>query len=319
MTRWTLDAEHLEHALRVTKKHCVRTPLVPARALGDGVWMKLETEQHTGAFKVRGAFARLAKLRPQERTRGVVTASAGNHGLGVAWAARDLGIVAKVFVPKSTPAIKRDGIAFLGAEVEVLDVAGYDEADAIARARAAESGSAYISAYDDPWVSAGNGGTITVEILEALDGVKTVVVPIGGGGLAAGTAHARDVRGAAAEIVGAQSEKTDAMKRSIERGSAITSTDPVTTLCEGLEGGVSESTFELVRSGVARIELVSEAEVEDAIRFAANDLDVRVEGSAATAIAIARRERLETPCAIVVTGSNIDAERRDRIVLGASR
>jgi threonine dehydratase len=319
VTRWTLDAEHLEHALRVTKKHCVRTPLVPAPALGDGVWMKLETEQHTGAFKVRGAVARLAKLRPNERMRGVVTASAGNHGLGVAWAARDLGIAVKVFVPRSTPAIKRDGIAFLGAEVEVLDVAGYDEADAIARERAAESGSTYVSAYDDPWVAAGNGGTIAVEILEALEGVKTMVVPIGGGGLAAGMAHARDVRNAAVAIAGVQSEATDAMKRSIERGAAITSADAVATLCEGLEGGVSESTFELVRAGLARVELVTEAEVEQAIRFAANELDVCVEGSAATAIALARRERLETPCAIVVTGSNIDAERRDRIVLGSTR
>jgi threonine dehydratase len=319
VTRWTLDLEHLEHALRVTRKHCVRTPIVGAAALGPDVFLKLETEQHTGAFKVRGAFARLAKLRPNERARGVVTASAGNHGLGLAWAARDLGIAAKVFLPRSTPDVKRDGIAFLGAEVEVLDVAGYDEADAVARARAIEGDATFVSAFDDPWVAAGNGGSIAVEIFEAFAGARTIVVPVGGGGLAAGLVHARDARAPDVAIVGVQSAKTDAMHRSIERGAAIVATEPVETVCEGLEGGVAESTFELVREGLERIDLVSEGEIEDAIAFASRELDVDVEGSAATAIALARRSTFEGPVVIVVTGANIDHARRDRILLAPPR
>src|SRR5262245_57684603 len=162
-------------------RHCRRTPLVAAPALGQGVWLKLECLQRTGSFKLRGACAALATTPARE----IVCASAGNHGLGVALAARALDRRATVVVPKTTPAVKRDGIAALGAEVRVTG-ANYDLAEAAARALAAERGVTFVSAFDDEAVIFGNGQTTGEEIRAALPEVAQVVAPIGGGGLMAG-------------------------------------------------------------------------------------------------------------------------------------
>jgi threonine dehydratase len=319
-TKWKIEAEQLERAGHVVEKHALRTPLVPAPALGERVWIKLETDQRTGSFKFRGAVAKLASLTPSERRHGVVTASAGNHGLGVAEAASRLGIGARVYVPKGTPLVKRDGIAVRGAHVVVTEAKGYDEAEAEARKAAEDLAAVFVSPFDDPWVAAGNGGTIGHEILAQLEKVDAIVAPVGGGGLMAGLAAARAAAGRdEVKLIGVQSEACPAMKRSIDEGEAIEEMEAEgETLAEGLEGGVSKTSFALVRDAVERIDLVSEMAIADAMRFAEKSLGVTLEGSAATVVAWAREHIGSLPgkhaVVLVLTGRNVDDHVRHRIL-----
>jgi len=319
---WTIEEEHLERAAEAVARHALRTPLIPAPRLGKRVWVKLETDQRTGSFKLRGALTKLLSLSPAEREKGVVTASAGNHGLGVAEAAKRLSIGARVYVPKGTPIVKRDGIAALGAHVVVTEAQGYDEAEDAARAAAEELEAVFVSPFDDPWVAAGNGGTVGAEIFEQLTKVDAVVAPVGGGGLMAGLAAARASHGRdGVKLIGVQSEACPAMKRSIDEGAAIPRLSAKgDTLAEGLESGVSETSFAHVAAAVERIDLVSEDAIASAMRFADQELGVTVEGSAATTIAWAR-EHLdvlpgEDAVVLVVTGRNVDEHVRHRILFG---
>lgn len=309
---WTIEDRHLSHAVAVCRKHLLRTPLVPAPALGPYVFLKLETEQHTGSFKVRGALARMAAMDEAEAAQPVIAASAGNHGLGVAWAARRLGRRATVYVPKNAPFVKRDGIARLGARVVVTDEQGYDATERLARAAAQEDGAVFVSPYDDPWVAAGNGGTVGLEVLEGLPEVTTIVAPVGGGGLVAGLDAARRSLGRATRLVGVQSAASPAMHRSLAEGRAIEELPPAETLAEGLEGGVSQTSYALVRDAVERVDLVSEDAIADAMRFAHQSLGLTVEGSAATVIAWARahHDTLRGPGTpvLVITGRNADRQ-----------
>ncbi|MBW2460500.1 MAG: pyridoxal-phosphate dependent enzyme [Deltaproteobacteria bacterium] len=323
MTHWTIEPEHLDRAARAITDRALLTPLIPAPSLGPRVWLKLETDQLTGSFKVRGALTRLEVMTPAERRRGVVAASAGNHGLGLAEAGQRLGVGVRVYVPKGTPMVKRDGIATRGAVVVVTEEDGYDAAEAAARAAAKELDALFISPFDDPYVAAGNGGTVGAEILNQLPDVAAIVAPVGGGGLVAGLGAARDAAGSAAKIYGVQSEACPAMRRSLEEGSAIltlAATEP--TLAEGLEGGVAEASLAATRGAVERVDLVSETQIADAMRFAHDKLGVTVEGSAATVIAWAQAHGKEIDkelpalgaIVLVVTGSNVDDDVRRRIL-----
>lgn len=316
---WTLEPTHVDHAIEVVAAHCIRTPVVPATSIGHRVWLKLETEQHTGSFKVRGALCRLASLSPTERRQGVVTASAGNHGLGLAHAARRLGAAVDVYVPRGAADVKRAGMAALGANVITADADGYDATEAQARAAALESRRPFVSPFDDPWVAAGNGATVGLEVLERLPNVRTLVAPVGGGGLMAGLAAARRRTGREVALVGVQSEACPAMHRSIELGRAVETMEASETLAEGLEGGVSPTSFHHVREAVERIDLVSEAAIREAMAFAYDRLGVRCEGSAATVIAWALAHASTLPAdgdvCLVVTGRNVDPDRL-RDVLG---
>lgn len=313
---WVVDREHLERARRVVAEHASPTRLVEAKALGEGVWLKLECEQDTGSFKLRGALAAMAALDPTRAARGVVTASAGNHGFGLARAGARLSIPVTVFVASSTPAIKREGIAGAGATLEVVEASGYDAVEALAKAAAEARGVAFVSPFDDPDVAAGNGGTVGLEILAALPDVATVVAPVGGGGLVAGLAAARRIEGARFALVGVQSEACPAMVRSLEEGHARLTFEGEPTLAEGLEGGVSETTFAIARAELARMDAVSEAAIADAMRFAKRALDLTVEGSAAVVIAWLREHaaEVEAPIVGVVSGQNVDPEKLARLM-----
>ncbi len=307
---WSIDDAHLDLAEGAVTRHALRTPLVPAPALGRGIWLKLETEQVTGSFKVRGALTRLAALPSDAHRRGVIAASAGNHGLGVAFAARVLGLTARVFVPRGTPHIKREGMVAQGAHVVVTDASGYDATERIARAAAVEEDAVFLSPYDNPWVAAGNGGTVGLEMLGQMPGLMTLVAPVGGGGLMTGLAAARRRLRRPVRLVGVQSEACPAMAESIAQGRAIEVREGSATLAEGLEGGVSPTTFAHVREAVERIDLVSEAAIAEAMRFAWRALGLRVEGSAAVVLAWAQAQaaRTEGPVGLVVTGRNVNPE-----------
>ncbi len=314
--RWTVERPHLDRARRVVREHLARTPLARAPSLGEGVWLKLECEQNTGSFKVRGALAALAALPAEARRAGVVTASAGNHGYGLAKAGEIFSVPVTVFVAASTPAVKREGIAAAGASLEVVDARGYDAVEARAKDAARERGLAFVSPFDDPDVAAGNGGTVALEILEDLPDVATVVAPVGGGGLVAGLAAARRLEGARYAIVGVQSEACPAMVRSLALGRPLLEFEGAPTLAEGLEGGVSETTFEVARRELARMDVVSEAAIADAMRFAKRDLGLTVEGSAAVTIAWLRAHATEAaaPVVGVVSGGNMDPELLARLL-----
>ncbi|MAQ17679.1 MAG: threonine ammonia-lyase [Sandaracinus sp.] len=305
----------LEAARSVVSRFAVRTPLVPAPALGPDVWLKLETDQTTGSFKVRGALAKLASLTPEQRKAGVVAASAGNHGLGVAFAARALGIEARVFVPRDAPLVKVRGMEERGAKVEVTLEAGYDQAEERARTAAANTGEVFISPYDDPWVAAGNGGTLALEVLDQLPEIGSFVFPVGGGGLLAGIAEALRSTGRTADLVGVQSEASPAMTRSLEDGRAHETWDPAATFAEGLEGGVAAASVARARASGVRMALVSEAAIADAMRFAHARLGLRLEGSGAVPIAHQRSHPEASPTVLILTGSNVD-DRVWRAVLG---
>lgn len=313
---WAITNEHLEEARRAVKAHADRTALVPASQLGPNVWLKLENEQKTGSFKVRGALARLSALSLEERAKGVVAASAGNHGLGVSFAAKVLGIEARVFVPRDTPAVKREGIARHGARVEVMDEPGYDAAETRARAAVANTGEVFVSPYDDPWVAAGNGGTLAEEVFDQLTDVGAFVFPVGGGGLLAGIAAAARHRGEQPSLLGVQSSASPAMTRSLEEGKAYETWESAPTFAEGLEGGVAAASVERAQAAGVQMHLVEEAAIAGAMRFASAELGLRIEGSAAAPLAhlIANPPPPGPATVVVVCGKNVD-ERIWRAVL----
>ncbi len=300
------------------------TPLVPAAALGRrtgaDVWLKLENLQRTGSFKVRGAAARLAALALEDvAPKRVIAASAGNHGLGVAFAAKAFGVQATVLVSAQAPEIKRAGIAALGAEVEVAG-ATYDEAEAEARRRAdADPGLVFVSAFDDDHVIAGNGGLLAREILAQLPDVQSIVVPVGGGGLAGGIGVEVVPRGI--QILGVSPEANCAMRRSLDEGRAYTSYSGGPTLAEGLEGAVSERTFAMARDYFPDIALVSELAIRRAIVYAYRTLGILCEASAATALAALLEDASAVRgrrTVVVISGGNIEPDLLDQLLSGAS-
>jgi threonine dehydratase len=288
-----------------------RTPLERSGWLsaiaGTDVHLKLETQQRTGSFKLRGAYNAIASLSAEQRARGLVTASAGNHGLGVALAASLLGARALVFVPDSAPEAKKRRIARSGAELR--EVGGdYDAAHHAAETHARREGATFVHAFSDPAVVAGQG-TVGLEIVRELPEVRTIVVPVGGGGLVGGVGIVARALGRGIRIVGAQTEQTRAMHASLQAG-RLTSPPYGATLCEGLSGDVDERSLALAREVVDRIVVVSENSVRRAMRSLYVEEGIVAEGSAAVAVAAVLEGAIEQgPAAVVLTGGNVDAAR----------
>jgi threonine dehydratase len=302
-------AADLDAAAAVVAARLAPTPLVPAPALGARVWLKLETLQPTGSFKVRGALAALAHADGGP----VVTASAGNAGLGVAWAATALGVPATIVVPERASPAKVAALRMLPVTV-VEHGAGYDEAEAYGLALPGT----YVSAYNDTHVVAGTA-TIGRE-LEALDGPLTVLCSIGGGGLASGLGVWAASR-PGTRVVAVEAERSPAFTAALEAG-AITEIEVGETLADGLAGNVEPGsvTFPLVRDHVAAVLRVGEPEIEEAIRFLARAHGVVAEGAGAVPVAAllsGALERGEGTTVVVISGRNIALERLAS-VLGAS-
>lgn len=304
-----LSAADLEAARARVAEHLPASPLRPAYCVPDQpVWLKLECWQPTGSFKVRGALNRLAALTGEERKRGVVAASAGNHALGVAYAAQTLGgeLQATLFVPTSAPAAKLDKLRRFPVEI-VQQGKNYDEAYAAAREHSARTGAVYIHAFDDPLTAAGQG-TLGCEILEQLPDVASVVVPVGGGGLIAATAVAIKARRPQARIVAVQPEASPALRESLRLGRALLEYPAGPTLSDGLAGGIGELVF-AHRDLLDQTALVSEAETIAAIVALLEFDQVLAEASGAVGLAALRSGRLgrlPAPIVAVVTGANLD-------------
>ena len=283
-------------------------------ATGVAVYIKDEGLQRSGSFKLRGGYNAVALLSDDERGRGVVTASAGNHGLGVAIASRLLGVKATIYVPAAAPKIKRDRIAAEGAELHLVN-GTYDDAHAEAEREALRSGRLFVHAFSDPRVVAG-AGTVGLEIVEDLPDVRTVIVPVGGGGLIGGVGTAVKAMAPGATVIGVQSEETSAMHASLLAGHAVL--PPMgETLCDGLSGEIDERSLALAQRVVDRMVLVSEAAVARAMRWLHVEHAIAVEGSGAVAVAAVLEGALGTvdgPAAVIVSGSNVDAARLEAVL-----
>jgi threonine dehydratase len=296
-----------------------RTPLVHSPALsrkaGADVHLKCEHRQRTGSFKIRGAYNALALLSDEARQRGVVASSAGNHGLGLAWAAKALGVRARIYLPATAPGVKRDGIAALGAEIDATQP-DYDAAHRIAEEYAREHGMTFVNPCAGDALLAGQG-TVGLEILEELPRVATVISPVGGGGLVGGIAALLRPVAPGVRLVGVQSARTNAMAASLAAGRRVEVPTPP-TLADGLAGQIDDEGFAIGRAALDEIVTVTEQEIAAAIAWLSHEHDMRVEGSGAVGVAALLHGRLRpgAPAAVVVSGGNIDDARWRAIVDG---
>jgi threonine dehydratase len=289
-----------------------RTPLIETEIGGSRGWLKCECLQTGGAFKLRGATNRLLQLSPEERKRGVVAFSSGNHARGIAIAAKRLGMRAIIVMPADAPAVKIEGTRGEGAEIIFYDRAT-ESREAIAERIAGETGATVVPSFDDPMIVAGQG-TVGIEILEQLGrSPARIVVPCGGGGLASGIALACPD----AKIAVVEPEGWDDMQRSLEKGEIVSvGPNPPKTFCDAImTPRVSPITFGILSDRHATALSVSDGEVEDAIRFAWDQHQLVVEPGAAVALAAVLAGTVPAEgTVVVVSGGNIDPALHARIV-----
>ena len=301
----------VQAAARRIRPFVQRTPLERSARLsqvcGADVWLKLECFQLTGSFKLRGALNALLSLDDAARKRGVMTASAGNHGLGVARAADLTGLPAVVVVPETASPAKIELLRQTGCEL-ILFGPDYDAAEAHAIELAQARGITFVSAYDDPAVVAG-GGTISLEILEEHPETDLLIVPAGGGGLISGVALAAKGLKPSIRVVGVQSTASPSLHAALAAGRQV----PVTvedSLADGLSGNIAVGsiTIDLARRYVDEVLLVSEAEIAAAMRDVLEHEHILIEGSAAVTVAALQGGRLPVAgqrVALVLTGRNV--------------
>jgi threonine dehydratase len=282
---------------------------------GARVFVKLENLQMTGSFKERGAANLLLQLSPDERRRGVVAASAGNHGLAVAFHAARLGVSAVIVMPEWAPLAKVTAARRRGAEV-VLHGDNFDEAYARAREIEAARDLVFVHPFDDPRVIAGQG-TIGLELLEQVPGLDAVLVPVGGGGLLGGVALAVKTERPAVQVIGVQAQEVPGMASALAAGTRVT-VPAATTIADGIAvRRVGEHTFDLARRHADRVVTVAEEEIANAILLLLEIEKTVVEGAGAVPLAALanRRVALEgRTVALVISGGNIDVNVIARII-----
>jgi threonine dehydratase len=298
----------------------IRTPLVPfGRAGADGprVLLKAESLQPIGAFKIRGAYHAIASLTPEERARGVVAHSSGNHGQGVARAARLLGTHAVIVMPSNAPELKRRRVEADGAEIVTVGNAS-DERAAMAERLATERGLMPIPPYDDDRIIAGQG-TLGLEIAEDVPDLAAVLIPIGGGGLSSGVSVAVRALHPAARILGVEPEVAADARDSLRAGRIVrwSAEDVTRTIADGVRGqAIGRRPFAHLSRLIDDVVTVTEAEIAATVRLIAEEARLVVEPSGAVAPAAARFharetgiEELEGTVVAVVSGGNVDPDR----------
>jgi threonine dehydratase len=287
-----------------------QTPLLEIEIGGVTVWCKAESLQPIGAFKIRGAWHRLTELSDEERQRGVIGVSSGNHAQGVAWAAQRLGIRATIVMPVDAPQVKLDATRAMGAEIVLYDRPGGEDRDTLAAQLCASQGATLVHAYADPWVIEGQGSAgleITAQMkARGLDAPTRIIAPCGGGGLTAGLALACP----GTEIVPVEPEGWDDVCRSLAAGAiqrAVPDAPP--TPCDALQTpATAPINFAILKERCPYGVWVSPAEVRTAQRFAFSRLHLVLEpgGAAALAAALAGKVPIDGRTAILLTGSNTD-------------
>lgn len=302
-------------AKEVLKDVISKTPIVHATKIHENLWIKAENLQGTGAFKLRGAYNKLSNLTPEEREKGVIAASAGNHAQGVAYSCMKMGIKGTIVMPKTAPLSKIEATRSYGVTVE-LQGDTFNDAYEYAKNLQEITGAVFIEPFDDPYVIAGQG-TIGLEILEKMNDVDTVIVPIGGGGLISGIAAAIKSLRPNCRVIGVQSEHAPSMKESLEQNKMI-KLENVSTIADGIAVKTPGNlTFELCRQYVDEVVTVSEEEIAAAILTLLEKMKMVAEGAGATSVAAAMFNKIDLEnhkCVAVLSGGNIDVNLLSKII-----
>ncbi|MFO7836682.1 MAG: threonine/serine dehydratase [Candidatus Thorarchaeota archaeon] len=311
--------EDIQNAAELLKSHIRKTPLLHSKLLseisGGEVHLKLENLQKTGAFKVRGAFMALLKIKQENRFKGVVTASSGNHGQAVALAANELGISATIVVPEHISKEKLTKIRKF--DVTVIRKGSYEEVESIAKQLADEKGLTYISPYNHPDIIAGQG-TVGLEIMQELNDVDAIIVPVGGGGLISGIAIATKGVDPRTNTIGVQSESSP-MVYECWKANEYVQVQEEESVASGLMGGVQEGsiTLSIMREKVDNMLLVREYTIINALKVLWEAEGQRVEGAAAVGVAaiLENPERFrDKKIVLVITGGNIEESEFQKLI-----
>jgi len=315
----TVTIEDLELARRRLAGIIGPTPLIPSatlsRMLEAEVLIKPENLQKTGSFKIRGAYNRIAALSPEQAARGVIAASAGNHGQALAFAATRAGVKATVVMPETAAIAKVAATRSYGQQV-VLKGVDYQAAYRAAQELRERSGAVFVDAYDDPFVIAGQG-TVGLEIAGEV-APDAVLVPVGGGGLIAGIAVALATRAPRASVIGVEAAGSPQLSISLKRGAPSSIDGPVDTIADGLATGkLGELPFQLIRDCLSDVVTVDDFEIGEAVLLMLERLKLLTEGAGAAALAGALKRKAELKgkrVVICVSGGNIDINLLDRII-----
>lgn len=307
-----LDIKKIYEAKKRIKDIIVDTPLAYAPYLSDisgsEVFLKKENLQITGAFKIRGAYNKIASLSDEQRACGVVAASAGNHAQGVALSASKFNIKAVIIMPESTPLTKVNGVKHYGAQV-ILAGSNYDEAYAYALEYGKENSLTFVHPFEDEEVIAGQG-TVALDILDKCSDLDAVVIPVGGGGLISGMASAFKNINPSIEVIGVSAKGAPALKNSFDLGHAVDTTS-VRTIADGIAvRDTSEITLNHMLGTVDRFISVDDEEIASAILFLLEKQKLVVEGAGAVGIAAMLHKKFEhlkgKKVAVVLSGGNVD-------------
>ena len=308
-----VSAEQFESARAFVSRYTHHTPLLTSAQLNEvtssDVYLKAEIFQRTGSYKIRGALNKIRLLSNEQRKRGVICSSAGNHAQGVALAAALLGVKAIVVMAENATPSKVAATKGYGAEV-ILHGAIWDEANEEAKRLVAEHGYTFVHPFDDLELIAGQG-TLGLEVAEDLSDIGAVVVPIGGGGLISGVSQAVKLRQPGARVIGVESSAAPAMYESVRAGHLVT-LDAAATRADGLRvRRVGENTFRIVRDFVDDIVLVDEDEIGESIVWALGRLKLLTEGAAAATLAALKKGLVQAApgsrIVCVLSGGNLDA------------
>ncbi|MHC5111592.1 MAG: threonine ammonia-lyase [Planctomycetota bacterium] len=305
------DMSNVDRARAAIEGHATRTPVVPSptlsRMTGLDVYLKCEQRQVTGSFKVRGALAAISAHELAGHSGAVTTCSAGNHGKGLAYAARLAGLDCHVVVPKKAPEVKTRAIAELGASLIRTSFDSYDESLAWTMNHLDDIGGSFISAYDDADVIAGNGGSTACEICEDAPPMDAMIIPCGGGGCAAGAGLVTRSLAPATKIIAVNPEASPAMWMSRQDNRPHLTVDSRPTIADGLEGGIGELPYAMSQTTIDDVWLVTEEAIERAVALIFHHEGMILEGAGAAGVAAVLSHPLPGKrICIWLTGGNIE-------------
>ncbi len=311
----------IKKASEVLSDVTIATPLKPVNLpLDDGpeLYLKLENLQHTGVFKLRGAYFKMSTLSDEEKKLGVVTCSAGNHAQGVGYASREFGIPATIFIPSIAPQSKIDRTRAYGVDIELID-GSFEAAKKAAEKFAKKTGAIYVPPYNDACIMAGQG-TIGLEILDSCSELDAIVVPVGGGGLIGGIALAAKTINPDIKIYGVESEGAPCMHDSLKAGKPTT-VKTEESLADGLDIACpGDKTFAVAKEYVDEVVVVTEKQIAKAMKTLAVEEKIMAEGAGACAYAAVSQGLIsfdsKAKVACVVSGGNVDAATISKIIAG---
>lgn len=317
--KYSVTLSDVRKAEGVLKKHLQPSPLLfnpwLSAVYGCEVFLKLENMQPIGSFKIRGATNKIALLTAQERKKGVIAASAGNHAQGVAWGAKKLGVKATIVMPRGAPLVKIQNTESLGAEV-ILSGDTYDECFLVAQKLATKTGKILVHAFDDPAVIAGQG-TVALELLDQMPEIDAVVCSIGGGGLMAGISTVMNELSPKTKLYGSQASGANAMTLSLKKGQPV-SLARVETFADGIAVGVTRrGPFDILKKSIDRMLTADDESIAAAILTLIEKAKIISEGAAAVSIAVLdqlKKELKGKKVAVIICGGNIDVNVLNRVI-----